>query len=63
VVEKDGRNEKKDPTHKLIERLKKKGIVRVKVSPKIPFILSITAGYLVQLVIGNVVAAFFLAFI
>jgi hypothetical protein len=62
VVEKGGKNEKKDPTPKLIASLQKKRIERVKVSPKIPFILSITAGYLVQLFIGNMVAALFLAF-
>jgi hypothetical protein len=62
VIEKDGKKEKKDPTARTVERLKKKGVQRVKVSPKIPFILSLTAGYLVQLVIGNIVAAIFLGF-
>jgi preflagellin peptidase FlaK len=61
VEGKDGK-EKKDPTHRVITGLRKKGIERVKVSPKIPFILSLTAGFLLQLVLGNVVAALFLAF-
>ena len=62
VLKEDDRKEKKDPTRKVIEGLKKKGIKRVKVSPKIPFILSLTAGFLVQVVLGNLVAVVFLMF-
>ncbi|MGA1819470.1 MAG: A24 family peptidase C-terminal domain-containing protein [Thermoplasmatota archaeon] len=62
VIEKDGKKEKKDPTEKLIKRLWKDGVKRVRVSPKIPFILSLTAGFVIHMVIGNIVAALFLLF-
>lgn len=62
LVEKDGKREKKDPTRKLIERLKKEGIERVSVTPKIPFILSLTTGFMIHAVIGNLVAVLFLIF-
>ena len=62
VVESDGRKEKKDPTEKLVDGLKRKGIERVRVTPKIPFILSLTAGFITHAILGNLVAALFLIF-
>lgn len=62
VLKDDGRTEKKDPTKKVLDKLRKKGVKRVKVSPKIPFILSLTAGFFVQLILGNIVAVIFFVF-
>ncbi len=62
IMNVDGKLEKKDPTPKVIEKLRKDGIDRIKVSPKIPFILSLMAGFFIQLVLGNIVAAIFLSF-
>jgi hypothetical protein len=60
VTKKEGRTEKEDPTSRVVNRLRKEGVKRVKVSPKIPFILSLTAGFLTQIVVGNLIAVVFL---
>ncbi|MBN1539014.1 MAG: hypothetical protein JW939_02635 [Candidatus Thermoplasmatota archaeon] len=62
LVEKDGRREKNDPTVKLIKKLRRQGMKRVSVTPKIPFILSLTAGFLIHTTLGNLVAILFLIF-
>jgi len=60
LTEEGGKNVKKDPEEKVVMELKKEGLSRVWVTPKIPFILSLTIGFAVQTVIGNLL---FLAFI
>jgi hypothetical protein len=60
VLKNEGKKEKEDPTKKLVERLRSEGVKRIKVSPKIPFILSLTAGFFVQFILGNLVAVLFL---
>jgi hypothetical protein len=62
VLTEEGRRKKEDPKPRIIEKLRKKGEERILVTPKIPFILSLAAGMLVQVFIGNIVAALFLAF-
>ncbi|MGA1849116.1 MAG: hypothetical protein ACMUHB_07230, partial [Thermoplasmatota archaeon] len=62
ILRDDGRRRKEDPGAKIIDELRARGENRVLVTPKIPFILSLAAGMLVQVFIGNIVAALFLAF-
>jgi hypothetical protein len=62
VLHENGRRKKEDPKPDIVGTLRKKGEKRVLVTPKIPFILSLAAGMLVQVIIGNIVAALFLAF-
>jgi hypothetical protein len=62
VLVEDGKKKKEEPRRSVIERLRRRGEERVLVTPKIPFILSLAAGMLVQVILGNIVAALFLAF-
>ncbi len=62
LMENNGSKEKKDPTEKVIRKLKRRGENRVLVTPKIPFILSLTAGFAIQMVVGNIVGAMFMIF-
>ncbi|MBN1390358.1 MAG: hypothetical protein JXA22_06930 [Candidatus Thermoplasmatota archaeon] len=59
-IEKEGKKVKEDPTEKLVKGLMEKGITRVRVTPKIPFILSLTVGLMIHIVAGNLVAMLFL---
>jgi hypothetical protein len=52
-----GTDGKQDPTPELVMELRRKGVKRVRVTPKVPFILSLTVGLMVQVVLGNVVLA------
>lgn len=52
--------EKKDPRPKLVASLKKKGVERIRVTPKIPFILYLFMGFAVHSIIGNIVLALIL---
>ena len=52
-VKEDGKTTKKDPTPDLLKSLKEDGIEEVRVTPKIPFILSLALGFVIQVVIGN----------
>ncbi|MDG6223891.1 MAG: hypothetical protein QCI82_00080 [Candidatus Thermoplasmatota archaeon] len=56
----DGSKSKEDPTEELIRGLKRRGVEKVRVTPKIPFILSLTVGVAVQAVLGNLILALFL---
>jgi preflagellin peptidase FlaK len=42
-----------------LKKLKDMDIKRIWVTPKIPFILFITAGFLISAIVGNVFAALF----
>jgi len=50
-----GDNKKQDPTDHLLSELRKRGVNEVRVTPKVPFILSITLGFILQLTLGNIV--------
>jgi preflagellin peptidase FlaK len=52
-----GKDRKQDPTPELVSLLRRKGVRRVRVTPKIPFIVSLTIGFLVQIVVGNAIFA------
>lgn len=52
--------EKKDPTPALVKELKRKGPDKVRVTPKIPFILYLFLGAIAQAVVGNLVVALLL---
>jgi hypothetical protein len=60
VVEKDGKSSKEDPEEALIVSLKRSGTKRVRVTPKVPFILSLALAFIVQMVVGNLVLLFLL---
>ncbi|MCK5774458.1 MAG: hypothetical protein KAH57_11770 [Thermoplasmata archaeon] len=62
VVLEDKEKKKVDPTDKVIERLRRKKVKRAWCSPKIPFIVSIAVGFVVQAVVGNLVMILFLMF-
>ncbi len=53
IHQEGGDKAKKDPTPSVIHALKKRGERRVWVTPKIPFILSLTLGFGIQVVVGN----------
>ncbi|MFW3145734.1 MAG: hypothetical protein ACMUIE_02855 [Thermoplasmatota archaeon] len=57
-----GKSEKRDPTGKLVAALKRKGARKVKVSPKLPFIVFLGIGTVVQYIVGNLMIALFLLF-
>lgn len=52
-----GKDRKQDPTPDLISELRNRGLTRVRVTPKIPFILSLTLGFIIQMVLGNAIFA------
>jgi len=54
-VEEDGKKRKADPDEATVSKLTKEGKREVRVTPKIPFILSMVFGFLLQVSIGNVV--------
>jgi len=60
VLEEEGRRKKEEPVPGLIRKLRERGEKRALVTPKIPFILSLAVGMLVQVFFGNIVAALFL---
>ena len=62
VVLEDAGKKKVDPTEKVIKRLRRKQVKRAWCSPKIPFIVSIAVGFVVQAVVGNLVMILFLLF-
>jgi prepilin signal peptidase PulO-like enzyme (type II secretory pathway) len=53
---------KVDPSERLEKRLKKRGDERVWVTPKIPFILYLFLGFVLHILVGNLVALIFLRF-
>ncbi len=55
MVEENGKSSKEDPEEGLILRLKRSGTGRVRVTPKVPFILSLALAFIVQMVVGNLV--------
>lgn len=56
----EGGKSKEDPTEELIRNMKRRGVKKVRVTPKIPFILSLTIGVAIQAVLGNLILATFL---
>ncbi len=62
VVLEDAERKKVDPTEKVIKRLRRKKVKRAWCSPKIPFIVSIAVGFVVQALVGNLVMILFLMF-
>jgi Flp pilus assembly protein protease CpaA len=57
-----GKDRKQDPTPLLVAELKRRGFTKVRVTPKVPFILSLTVGFIVQMVIGNAIFALMFLF-
>ncbi|MEA3557662.1 MAG: hypothetical protein U9R75_00235 [Candidatus Thermoplasmatota archaeon] len=49
--------EKSDPTSRAIRRLKERGVDRVRVTPKIPFIMYLALGAVAHAILGNLVVA------
>jgi hypothetical protein len=49
----DRKTVKEDPTPELIRELKNDNIGMVRVTPKIPFIFSLTLGFVIQVILGN----------
>lgn len=62
VMEGSGNDRKQDPTPELIKGLMRKGVKKVRVTPKVPFISSLTLGLAIQMVLGNLVFALMFAF-
>lgn len=62
VILEHRKKKKVDPTERLERTLKKRGMEKVWVTPKIPFILYLFLGFLVQMYVGNIVAVLFLQF-
>jgi preflagellin peptidase FlaK len=60
VILEHKKKKKVDPTEKLERSLSKRGVDKVWVTPKIPFIFYLFLGYLMQLTLGNLVALIFL---
>lgn len=52
-LKEDGKKRKADPTVDVIKDLRKKGVKEVRVTPKIPFIVSLALGFVVQVIFGN----------
>lgn len=59
--EKDGKKTKEDPTPEVLRDLREEGLEEVRVTPKIPFILSLAAGFVIQVVFGNLALLLILA--
>lgn len=62
VILEHTKKKKVEPTEQVEIRLKEKGSERVWVSPKIPFILSIFTGFVIQILVGNLMILFFFLF-
>jgi prepilin signal peptidase PulO-like enzyme (type II secretory pathway) len=62
VLEGKGEDRKQDPTPKLVNDLRRKGVGKVRVTPKVPFILSLTIGFALQIVFGNLIFALMFLF-
>ena len=60
VVLEHRKKKKVDPSERLERTLKRRKIDKVWVTPKIPFILYLFFGFLIQMYIGNIVAVLFL---
>ncbi len=56
------KKKKVDPSERLERRLKKRGDEKIWVTPKIPFILYLFLGFILHMILGNIVAVIFLMF-
>jgi Flp pilus assembly protein protease CpaA len=57
-----GKDRKIDPSPRIVSDLRKKGVQKVRVTPKVPFILSLTVGLALQITLGNLVLALMFLF-
>jgi preflagellin peptidase FlaK len=62
VILEHKRKKKVDPSERLEETLKRRGVEKIWVTPKIPFILYLFLGFIIQMNVGNIVAVIFLQF-
>lgn len=62
VILEHKKKKKVEPTEKVQKRLKEMGLEKVWVTPKIPFILYLFLGFVIQMLVGNLVAILFFLF-